>query len=267
MTFLINKLNTWRDTAINKSLYNFYLSLIYFIRDILGYCKGLFHCLTGKIRYEGVYRPLVIGAGSELLVRPGSAIILKNGSENQSSDTFHNNSIFQSATTIGTRPHYIAIDPPALNTTRIELLGNAELILEPNTIILSGTYISASNNAKVSIGENSYLSQEIKINSRNGVTIGKNALIGYQVMMMDYEAHTIFYNDNLNDQLASDRKNAIVIGDNVWIGVRVTILKGVTIGSGSIIGANSCVVSDIPENCIAVGNPAKVIRNNIKWQR
>ena len=126
---------------------------------------------------------------------------------------------------------------------------------------MSGTYISASNNAKVRIGENSYLSQEIKINSRHGVTIGKNVLIGYQVMMMDYEAHTIFYNDK------SNRESGIVIGDNVWIGVRVMILKGVTIGSGSIIGANSCVVSDIPENCIAVGSPAKVVRKNIKWQR
>lgn len=261
MTFLINKLNTWRNIAANKSLYHFYLKLIYFIRNILGCCRGLFHCLTGKIRYEGVYRVLVIGAGSELLVRPGSAIILKNSSENKSCDTFYNNPIFQSASTIGIRPHYAAIDPPAHHTTRIELLGQAELILEPNTVILSGAYISASNNAKVSIGENSYLSQEIKINSRNGITIGKNVLIGYQVMMMDYEAHTIFYSDK------SGRENAIVIGDNVWIGVGAMILKGVTIGSGSIIGANSCVLSDIPENCIAVGSPARVIRKNIKWQR
>ncbi|OGT51115.1 MAG: hypothetical protein A3E84_04705 [Gammaproteobacteria bacterium RIFCSPHIGHO2_12_FULL_42_13] len=48
---------------------------------------------------------------------------------------------------------------------------------------------------------------------------------------------------------------------------RVTILKGVTIGNGSIVAANSVVTKSIPENCIAAGNPAKVIRTNIHWER
>ncbi|MGK0447171.1 MAG: lipopolysaccharide O-acetyltransferase, partial [Polaribacter sp.] len=48
--------------------------------------------------------------------------------------------------------------------------------------------------------------------------------------------------------------------DNVWIGQSVSVLKGVTIGFGSIIGANSVVTKDIPAHCIAVGSPAQVIR-------
>jgi maltose O-acetyltransferase len=52
----------------------------------------------------------------------------------------------------------------------------------------------------------------------------------------------------------------VTIGDNVWIGGNTTILPGVTIGSNVTIGAGSVVVKDIPDNCVAVGNPARVIK-------
>lgn len=265
---LINKLNAWRN-SVSKDRYEFRLKLIYLTRNVLGYYRGILASFTGKIKYEGSYRPLIIGACTQLYVRPGSSIILKDDKE-YSSNVYPNNSIFLTASTIGARPHYLELDPPALNATRIELLENAELILEKNTIILTGGYISGSNNSKITIGKNSYISQEVRFNSRHSIQIGKNVLIGYQVMMMDYDAHTIFYHDDLNNQQLNSQSNqgkAIVIGDNVWIGARVTILKGVNIGAGSIIGANSCVASNIPANTIAVGNPAKIVRSNISWQR
>lgn len=52
-----------------------------------------------------------------------------------------------------------------------------------------------------------------------------------------------------------------MIEDGVWLGGNVTVWGGVTIGKNSIIGAGSVVTADIPENVIAVGNPAKVIKN------
>lgn len=55
----------------------------------------------------------------------------------------------------------------------------------------------------------------------------------------------------------------IIIGENVWIGINVRICKGVTIGDNSIIGANSVVTKSIPANCIAAGNPAKVVKTDI----
>lgn len=54
------------------------------------------------------------------------------------------------------------------------------------------------------------------------------------------------------------------IGDNCVIGIRSIIMPGVTIGNESIIGGGSVVTKDIPNNCIAAGNPAKVIRENVK---
>lgn len=55
-------------------------------------------------------------------------------------------------------------------------------------------------------------------------------------------------------------KGDIEIGDDVWLGYGVVVLDGVKIGSGAVIGANSVVTKDIPENAVAVGSPAKVIR-------
>jgi len=52
----------------------------------------------------------------------------------------------------------------------------------------------------------------------------------------------------------------VAVGNNVWIGGAVTILPGVTIGDNVTIGAGSVVVRDIPSNCVAVGNPCKVVR-------
>jgi acetyltransferase-like isoleucine patch superfamily enzyme len=55
-------------------------------------------------------------------------------------------------------------------------------------------------------------------------------------------------------------KGPVLIGDCVWIGDKATILPGVTIGKGSVIGANAVVTKDVPDYCMAAGNPAVVLK-------
>ena len=65
------------------------------------------------------------------------------------------------------------------------------------------------------------------------------------------------------DEIVKERKiftKPVKICQNAWLGENIAVLSGVTIGKNSIIGANSVVSKNIPENCIAVGNPAKVIK-------
>lgn len=58
----------------------------------------------------------------------------------------------------------------------------------------------------------------------------------------------------------------IRIGDHVWIGLRATILKGVSIGDGAVVGAGSMVIRDVPSGALVAGVPARVIRESVTWQ-
>ena len=59
----------------------------------------------------------------------------------------------------------------------------------------------------------------------------------------------------------------IDIASNVWVGAHATILKGVKVGMGSVVGAYSVVTEDVPEYCVVAGNPARIVRRNVRWKR
>ena len=91
--------------------------------------------------------------------------------------------------------------------------------------------------------------------------IGDNTKIGADTIILDSDAHSLDFRIRMT---ADDRKNCvrkgINIGNNVLIGTRCIILKGVTIGDRAIIGSGSVVTKSIPADCIAAGNPCKVIK-------
>ncbi len=87
-----------------------------------------------------------------------------------------------------------------------------------------------------------------------GLTIGNNVKIGACVLLIDTDSHPIDY--KVRRVSNEGVKSApIVIEDDVWIGAHSIVLKGVTIGARSIIGAGSVVTKSIPSDCIAAGNP------------
>ncbi len=110
------------------------------------------------------------------------------------------------------------------------------------------------------IVDDTYIGYNSTIHVYKRITIGSGTIISWNVNMMDGDGHSIFYDGKDN------RPQAITIEDNVWIGNSVMILKGVTIGKGSVVAAGSVVNKSIPPNSLAAGNPAKVIKNNIKWE-
>lgn len=122
-------------------------------------------------------------------------------------------------------------------------------------------------------GKDVQINDYVHINALKSVRIGDNVLIASKVFITDL-AHGSYNGDEYDSMPESIVKNRplsskpVSIGNNVWIGELCSILPGVTIGDNSIIGANSVVTKSIPANSIAVGNPARVIKQfNFKKKR
>jgi len=112
-----------------------------------------------------------------------------------------------------------------------------------------------SRNAVVSIGNNSGFSGTV-IAAAGSIKIGNNVLCGANTTITDFDWHGIMPDKRRNPE----KPVPVNIEDNVWIGLNCLILKGVTIGRNSVIGANSVVTKDIPENVVAAGNPCRIIK-------
>ncbi len=105
--------------------------------------------------------------------------------------------------------------------------------------------------AKIIIGDNCGFSGTV-IGAFKLIKLGKNVRCGANTLITDSDWHL--------DDPRTSAPAEIIIEDNVWLGVNCVVLKGVTIGENSLIGANSLVTKSIPANVIAAGNPCKVIK-------
>jgi len=123
-----------------------------------------------------------------------------------------------------------------------------------------GCKVFVAKNKTLTIGCNTFLTGDSLITVNNGVSIGSNCAISWNLTLIDDDYHQLLP--------VSEKDKNIIIGDNVWIGNNVTILKGAVVGKGSVIAANSVVTKAFPqENVLLAGNPAKIIRENINWKR
>lgn len=118
---------------------------------------------------------------------------------------------------------------------------------------------------QIIIGDNVIVNEYVHIGCVNRIKIGNNVLMGSKIYITDHN-HGVYRGDYPDSpdvppvQRPLTEGEAVIIEDNVWLGEFVTVLPGVTIGYGSIIGTHSTVTHDIPPKCIAVGSPARVIK-------
>jgi acetyltransferase-like isoleucine patch superfamily enzyme len=142
--------------------------------------------------------------------------------------------------------------------------------VDAKTCIL-GDLLVFAHSGSIEIGESCYVGENARIWSASKIKIGNRVLISHGVNIHDTDGHPLDKEsrhehfrqivtvghpiDNLDIP-----SSAIYISDDVWIGFNATILKGVTIGKGSIVGASSVVTHNVPDNTIVAGNPARYIR-------
>ena len=142
--------------------------------------------------------------------------------------------------------------------------GNIQIYLGEN-VLIDGTNTFAStavlDKPVLKIGNNTFIGYQVSISVGKKVTIGENCLIASGVIISDNDGHPL---DPIkrakHERVERSQIKPVHIGNYVWIGNNSIVLKGVSIGDGAIIGANSTVTEDIPAFVVAAGNPAKLIR-------
>ena len=136
-------------------------------------------------------------------------------------------------------------------------------------------YKFLAKDPKLIIGNDVQINDYVHLACAESVIIGDNVLIASKVYISDIN-HGKYSGENQSSpyERAAERiisSKPVKIMENVWIGENCAILPGVVIGANSIIGANSVVSRNIPENCIAVGNPARIIKkyndDTKKWEK
>lgn len=154
------------------------------------------------------------------------------------------------------------------------LQNNSSMIKIGEETVVDGELLIFASGGKIEIGNNTYIGEGTRIWSAKSVKIGDNVLVSHNCNIIDTNSHELNYIeraegfrrlksegfDKYNRIIESDE---IIIEDYAWLSFNVSILKGVRVGKGAILGANSVVTSNIPDFCLAVGNPAKIIKTDL----
>ena len=144
--------------------------------------------------------------------------------------------------------------------TRLLLEDNSKLSIKGSGHITYGSDVQVFNNASLEIGCDCSINSGFQCVCMEKIVLGNDVHIGRDVWIRDNNGgHSVVIKGNKNTA-------PVVIGDHVWICSNVSVTKGVTIGEGAIISANSVVNTNIPAHCMASGNPARIVAENVIWR-
>jgi len=144
--------------------------------------------------------------------------------------------------------------------TYIRMRKDGKIILNNGVRVGTEVWLVTANDAEITIGENSILGPYSIFNGGHGINIGKFCIFGAFIYINSSE------HGFRKDQLIQNQEfygKMVTLGDDVWLGGHVIITQGVDIGNGSVIGGGSVVTKDIPDYKIAVGSPARVIKDRV----
>lgn len=140
------------------------------------------------------------------------------------------------------------------------LKGNQHITLENSVTIRPYTQIWSGGGGTVKIGEGSEIGERDRISIANTLEIGNKVLLSPNIYITDCDHEYRDIDIPVIDQGIVQRGQRVSIGDGSFIGINTVIIGNVKIGKHCIVGANSVVTRDIPDYCVAVGSPAKVIK-------
>ena len=164
----------------------------------------------------------------------------------------------------------VTIEPGCtIHNLKIQINGNNNQVYIGKNCVIGpkcSIWIEGSNST-VTIGEHTTMTLLCHINCQEDnrkITIGDDCMLSNNIIIRTSDSHPI-YDIDTNQRLNPAKD--VVIGSHVWIAPKSTIMKGANISNGCIIGSDTMVSKSVPENSLAVGHPAKVVKQNIRWTR
>lgn len=142
-----------------------------------------------------------------------------------------------------------------IHGSHISIGDNAHIVTARDRRVCLSTWTHKQHQGHINIGNQCLLCPGVRLESASEIRIGDNCMIAAGAYLSDADWHDFY-----DRTQAVGKTSPIILHDNVWIGAGATIIKGVSIGKNSIVQASSVVVADIPENSIAAGNPARVVK-------
>jgi acetyltransferase-like isoleucine patch superfamily enzyme len=141
----------------------------------------------------------------------------------------------------------------------LEALGEGRLRVGAGALFEPGVWITAPGQACITIGAGTFLNLGVMVAAMDLVEIGEHCMFANGCFVTDAD-HRIDDPDTPITWQGFTSRGPTRIGDDVWCGANVVVTSGVTIGERSVIGANAVVTQDIPPHSVAVGAPARVVR-------
>ena len=143
---------------------------------------------------------------------------------------------------------------------------NHSVDIGQNCFVSGGSFWFEDDNCKIIIGSKTTVESAhfAAVESYSVINIGEDCMLATNIEIRTSDSHSII--DSNTMKRINDPGN-VIIGNHVWIAASVSILKGVSIGNNSIVGTGSVVSRNIPSGVIAVGMPARVVKENVTWCR
>lgn len=128
------------------------------------------------------------------------------------------------------------------------------VVAAPDNKVRLAIWADQEGKGRIQIGDYCLICPGVRISAADDIVVGDNCMIASNAYVTDSDWHDIY------NRITTGQTAPVAIKNNAWIGDSAIICKGVTIGQNSIIGAGAVVVDSVPANCVAAGNPAKVVK-------
>lgn len=292
MKHLDYEVDVWKISENNAALFS-YPALILLRDDSYKCCLSYVTTENNSYHYytDGKLKPISHESLKSLWL--GYAFVLTdNATEIEPVDDPTENHIEQiqgkiEGRVVGMRNQLTTADPDKIHRLALDIVGNDNVIEIGENVRLRSSRIKIyGNNHRLQIDDDCRISGQFDLEGDGSqihvktqttmefatlsateskkIVIGKDCMFSEDIIVFTSDSHSII---DLNSGERINSAQDVFIDDHVWLAKSVTVLKGVQIGANSIVGIGSIVTKNIPENSIAVGNPAKVIKTGVTWSR